>query len=239
MSDRQQWTTAQIAEASGYSVQQVRDLEALGVIATADRTASGHRRFGANHLRDLRAYRDLAFAVGPVRARTVMTSTGTLPIDQAVALMGALHLELHREREELLAARRALVAIESEARTDAPPQDGDAMTITELSLALGVRPSALRHWEHEGLLCPERIVTPAGPVRRYRVTDIAQARIVVALRTAGHGVARVREALAALTGLGEVEPSLAVLDDRAALLARRWRALLRAGATLSERLGPP
>lgn len=231
-------TTSAMAEASGYSVQQVRDLEALGVIAAASRTASGHRRFAATHLRQLLAYRDLALAVGPVDARRVLAEIRTLAPAEAVARVGALHIGLHREREQLLAARAALVAIGEEAVTDARATDADAMTITELSGALGVRPSALRFWEREGLLQPEHLRTRSGTARRYRVAAIRQARIVVALRAAGHRICEVAAALEAITELGEVETSIAVLDERADLLTRRWHGLLRAGATLTEILGP-
>ena len=65
-------STATVAAASGYSVQQVRDLEALGVIPAATRAPNGYRQFAAEHVRGLRAYRDLARAVGAVEARRLV-----------------------------------------------------------------------------------------------------------------------------------------------------------------------
>ena len=64
-------TTGRLAAAGGYSVQQVRDLERLGVIPPAVRMLNGYRRFGPEHVTALRAYRALAVAVGPVEARSV------------------------------------------------------------------------------------------------------------------------------------------------------------------------
>ncbi|WP_408896720.1 MerR family transcriptional regulator [Nocardioides sp. R1-1] len=232
-------STADVAAASGYSPQQVRNLEALGVIAPAARTPSGHRRFSAEHVRDLVAYRDLASAVGPVVARRVMRDVRTLPTQEATALVGSLHTGLVGERTQALAARSALLAISGEADTDAPAADPDAMTITELSDALGVRASTLRFWEQEGLVAAERVVTRAGTARRYPLAAIREARIVVALRAAGYRVPEVRIAIAALRELGDTAGSLEALDARLATIAQRMLVLLRAGSVLAELVSAP
>ncbi|WP_371746851.1 MerR family transcriptional regulator [Rhodococcus pyridinivorans] len=72
-------TTGRLAAATGYSVQQVRDLERLGVIPSAVRMPNSYRRFGPEHVTALRAYRALAVAVGPVEARRVMHDVQVLP----------------------------------------------------------------------------------------------------------------------------------------------------------------
>ncbi len=232
-------STAVVAAASGYSVQQVRNLEALGVIPAAERTPAGYRRFSAVHVRDLEAYRDLAVAVGPVVARRVMRDLRALPVEDATALVGSLHAGLAAEREQALAARRALVAVSGEVVTDAPADDADTMTITELADALGVRASTLRFWEREGLVAPERIATRAGAARRYPVTAIQEARIAVALRAAGYRIPEVREAIGAVRELGDTARSLEALDARVTTIAQRVLALLRAGAVLAEIVSVP
>ncbi|WP_239647218.1 MerR family transcriptional regulator [Nocardiopsis baichengensis] len=233
--------TADVAAATGYSVQQVRDLEARGVIAPAHRAANGYRRFSALHVRDLSAYRDLAAAVGPVPARRTMRVIRTAPRDEAAALVGSLHAGLVREREEALAARDALLAIRaeagSEAASEAGPPERDAMTITELSGALGVRASTLRFWERSGLLAPERVATRAGSARRYPLGAIREARIVAALRSAGYRIPDVRRAVAALRGLHGAEEPLDALEARVGAIAERTLALLRAGTVLGAIIG--
>lgn len=137
-------TTTAAASAAGYSAQQVRDLEARGVIPVAARSpTSGYRWFTAEHVRHLRAYRDLAYAVGPVEARRAMRDIRLQPRDQATALICGFHARLNAEREQALAARHALESINEEATTDAEPVEDDYMTITELSQALGVKASTL------------------------------------------------------------------------------------------------
>ena len=227
-------TTSAVAAASGYSVQQVRDLESRGVIAPAVRAANGYRAFAASHVRELSAYRDLARAVGPALARRTMRDLRSLPADEAVALVGDLHARIGTERTQALAARAALLAIEAEAATDAAPVEGDAMTIGELAQALGVRTSTLRYWEQVGLVSPERIATRAGTARRYPLPAIREARITAALRAGGYRIPDVQRAIGAVRELGDVADPLAALDARLAAIADRALALLRAGAVLAD-----
>lgn len=234
MSPAEALTVTAVATATGYSAQQVRDLEALGVIPPAARARNGYRRFSADHVRDLHAYRDLAHAVGPVPARRAMREIRTLPTAEAAALVCSFHTRLNQERDQAVAARTALRSIRAEAATDADPVDADSMTITELSRALGVRASTLRFWEQAGLVAPERITTRAGSARRYPVAAIREARITTALRAAGYRVPEVRQAMTAIRDLQDVGRSLEALDARLDDIAERALALLRASATLSE-----
>ncbi|WP_418063301.1 MerR family transcriptional regulator [Pimelobacter simplex] len=231
-------TTAAAAAASGYSVQQVRDLEAQGVIAPAARAANGYRRFTADHVRDLHAYRELAAAVGPVEARRTLREVRRLPAGAATELVGRLHAGLVAERERALAARAALTAIGAEPGTDAPPVPADTMTITELAQALGVKASTLRFWEQAGLVAPERVATRAGTARRYPVPAVREARIAAALRAGGYRIPDVRRAIAAVRDLDDVSDSVAALDARLDAIAARALALLRAGTRLAEIIAP-
>ncbi|WP_323095423.1 MerR family transcriptional regulator [Intrasporangium sp. YIM S08009] len=244
-------STRAVADASGYSVQQVRVLEGLGVVPPADRAANGYRWFRPEHVLALRAYRRLADAVGPVVARRVLADVRTLPLDEAAARVSALHVGLTRQRDEALAARRALALVRDEASLDTAAtgdsggtEDPDAMTITELARALGVRTSTLRFWEREGLVAPERVGSGSVRGRRYPVAAIREARVAAALRSAGHPVPAVREVVASLRRLAgpDTPPSpagttgAAGLDPDAALqrhldaIARRTLALVAAGA---------
>ncbi|TWG08451.1 MerR family transcriptional regulator [Saccharopolyspora dendranthemae] len=227
-------STAAVAAASCYSLQQVRDLEGRGVIPEADRADNGYRRFSEAHVRALRAYRDLAHAVGPVEARRAMREIRRCAPEIGVALISSLHAGLNQERGQAMAARRALEAIEAEERVDAEPVEADSMTITELSQALGVKSSALRFWEGEALVAPDRVATRVGTARRYGLVAIREARITAALRAGGYRVPEVREAIGAIRELRDVSGSLAALDARLLAIGQRGLALLRAGALLAE-----
>ncbi|WP_129787444.1 MerR family transcriptional regulator [Promicromonospora panici] len=246
--------TADVARESGYSVQQVRDLERLGVVPPAVRGANGYRSYTPTHVQALRAYRGLASAAGPVEARRLLaalfaeTPTAGTPtagpptagpptagqqtprLAEAAAEIGAVHVRLARERDEALRAQEALRAIQGEVS-----DTGDTMTITELAAALGVRTSTLRFWEQEGLAVPERVTTLRA--RQYGTEAIREARIVAALRSSGYGVPAVRDVVATLRQVDGIAEGIAeaerILDARLDQIAIRTIALLRTGADLA------
>ncbi|HST83685.1 MAG TPA: MerR family transcriptional regulator [Kineosporiaceae bacterium] len=229
--------TVDVARESGYSVQQVRDLERLRIIPPATRSANGYRSYAPIHLHALRAYRGLASATGPVAARRLLAQLRSGTITDAAAAVNAVHAGLARERAEALSARAALAAIESEANLADAEREGDAMTITELAAALAVRASTLRFWEQEGLVLPERVTSLRA--RRYGVAAVRQARIVAALRSSGYGVPAVREVLETLHQLDGLAAAQRILDQRLNQIAERSVALLRAGADLATVIEAP
>ncbi len=228
-------TTRRLAEATGYSVQQVRDLERLGVIPPAARRPNGYRAFSAVHVTALRAYRRLATAVGPVAARATMREIRRLPYDEAVARVVALHVGLARSREATVSALRALDAIVGEGAAASAPDPADTMSITELSAALGLPSSTLRFWEHEGLLTPER--TGSLRTRHYPPRAADDARIVAALRAGGYRIPAVRTVMASLHAAGDPTEARDALRGRLRAVAQASEALLRAGTDLADLLG--
>jgi DNA-binding transcriptional MerR regulator len=219
--------TVEVAGQCGYSVQQVRDLERLGVIPPAEREANGYRSYTATHVHALRAYRGLAEAAGPVEARRLLAELRTGTTVEAAAAVDEIHARLARERAEVLRAQRALDWV----RAEEDGQDDDFMTITQLAEALGVRSSTLRFWEEEGLVRPERVTTLRA--RRYGPPAIRAARVVVALRAGGYGIPAVREVMSSLDGLDGPEEARRILRGRLDRIAARSVALLRAGADLA------
>ncbi|MER6286038.1 MerR family transcriptional regulator [Streptomyces sviceus] len=219
--------TTDVARESGYSAQQVRDLERLGVIPPARRSDNGYRSYTPLHVRALRAYRGLAAAAGPVEARRLLAELRTATVTEAAAAVDEVHARLARERAEVLRAQRALEGIQAEGAGE----DDDFMTITQLAQALGVRSSTLRFWEEEGLVLPERVTTLRA--RRYGPAAIRAARLVVALRAGGYGIPAVREVMASLDGADGLEDARRILRERLDRIAARSVALLRAGADLA------
>jgi DNA-binding transcriptional MerR regulator len=228
------WRTADVARAAGWSVQQVRDLEAEGVLPPAPRTASGHRVWDERHARAATAYRHLSAALGPATAAALLRTAraeGTVP---ALHALDAAHADLHAQRLALAAAVAAAAQVAAEPVDDALPSD--AMGTAELARALGVRASTLRHWDAEGLVAPDR--GPRG-ARSWSPAQVRTVRVVHQLRLAGHPVPAVRSVVAHLGGPGGWDEVTALLRGREAALDRRSRALLRGGALLDAVLGGP
>src|SRR5690606_20206511 len=107
----------------------------------------------------------------------------------------------------------------------------DAMSISELAAALGVRPSTLRHWEAEDLVVPDR--DPARGTRRYTPAQVRDARIVHQLRKAGYRIAPLRALIPQLRRARRLADVTSALAARDADIAARSKALLDGAAALS------
>lgn len=221
--------TVDVARQAGCSVQQVRNLERDGVLPPATRTAAGYRIYGEIHLYSAHAYRALAIGTGPVEAKRIVRAVHQAPTSEVLALLDAAHAGLDRERTDLALAKEAVEAISVEPIEGVRPSD--SMSVSDLAAALGVRTSALRHWDAEGLVVPDRI--PPRGTRRYTPAQARDARIVHQLRSAGYRIDPLRTLMPELRhgrGSADVRAALATRD---ASIATRSRALLDAAAALS------
>lgn len=154
---------------------------------------------------------------------------------ELLALLDAAHARLHTERQALRRATEAAAAISGEPVKDARPSD--SMSISELAHALGIRPSALRHWEAEGLVKPARSTTQR--VRTYTPSDVRDARIVHQLRQAGYRIPLLQALMPQLRhtrGWDEISSALAA---REISLNSRSRQLVQGAAALSALLEEP
>ncbi|MFJ4651553.1 MerR family transcriptional regulator [Nocardia sp. NPDC088792] len=220
--------TVDVARLAGYSVQQIRNLEQAGVLPPAVRTDAGYRVYDESHVLSARAYGSLAAGAGPVEARKIMRAAHTLPGSGMLALLDAAHARLDQERRDLEFATTAARVIADEPIADV--RRSDDMSISELANALGVRSSALRHWDAEGLVVPSRGGSRAA--RRYAPEDVRDARIVHQLRSAGYRITQLRELMPQLRGERRWEAVMAGLAARGASIEARSRALFEGGAAL-------
>lgn len=226
--------TVAVARHAGYSVQQVRNLERDGVLPPATRTTAGYRVYTEQHVRSALAYRALAAGTGPVEARKIMRAAHGYPASELLALLDAAHARLDKERRELKLAIEAAETIAAEPIEDVRPSD--SMSISELAVALGVRPSALRHWDAEGLVVPRR--ASARGTRRYSPHDVRDARIVHQLRIAGYRIARLRILMPELRRAHRWDEVMTTLAARDASIDARSKALLEGAAALSAVISP-
>lgn len=224
--------TADVARESRYSVQQIRNLERDGVLPAVRRGPTGYRIYSDVHVHAARAYRELAAGVGPVEAKVVMRALYTLPKKDLLELLDAAHARLHAERQDLARAQQAVAAIAAETIDDS--RSSDAMSISELADALGIRPSTLRHWDAEGLVVPRR--TSTAEARTYAPSDVRDARIVHQLRLAGYGIESLRALLQDLRSTRRWTDVGEALAARDVSITNRSYALLRAAAALAPLL---
>lgn len=220
--------TAEVGDLAGYSVQQIRNLERDGVLPAAERSSSGYRSYRDIHVVSARAYRALAAAVGPVEAKDIVRAAHRDAPATMLALLDAAHAGLDTERRDLEATRAAAQHISAEPIADV--RGSDAMTISELADALGIRPSTLRHWDATGLVTPGR--TKIRDERTYSPADVRDARIVHQLRRAGYGIPALGPLMAEFRDTRRWSEVLDRLAVRDASIESRSLALLEAAAEL-------
>lgn len=220
--------TADVARRVGCSVQHVRDLERDGVLPPAARTASGYRTYREVHLQSALAYRALAAGVGPVEAKKIVRAFHQCPTAHALALLDAAHARLDTERADLRQAKEAARTISDEPIDDV--RASDAMSISELADALGVRPSTLRHWDAQALVIPDR--EPVRGTRRYTPAQVRDARIVHQLRQAGYRITPLQALMPQLRRTRRAQDVEKALAARDISITTRSRALLDAAAAL-------
>lgn len=215
-----------LASRVGVSTQQVRNLEAAGVLPAADRTGNGYRIYRDQHLDALLCYQALAPGHGAPPARTIMSAINAGDINLALEMIDATHVQLHQQRQALDATTRALTQVALAA--DERPAPAGPLSIGELAHYLGIRPSALRVWEDAGLLTPERRTHQHHRV--YGAGDIRDARVIHLLRQGHYRFDRIKPVIDGLRGNASIDALQTALAERRATLIHRAKALLHGAA---------
>lgn len=224
-----------LARMAGLSTQQIRNYVDAGILPPAPRSPAGYRRLDAGHRRALLTFRALARGYGRDAAPAIMRAVhaGDLPL--ALALVDAGHAALHEQRRTLRATGEALEAVAGQAE-DASALPRSGMRIGEVAALLGVRASALRVWEANGLLAPKR--DPDTGYRRFGAADVRDARMVVLLRQGRYPLPQIRAILDGLRRTGGSDALSAAIAQRQAALTRQAAAMLEAASHLHRYVTP-
>lgn len=220
--------TVDLARAVGVSTQQVRDYEAQGLLPRVERSTTGYRLYADHHLEALRTVRAMMSAgYTGQQVREVMQAVHRGAAETALALIDARHAEIDRQRKQV---RLTLDAIGALSSGSSPLQDvrhPRPLLVGKAARAAGVRQSALRFWEQEGLLQPKR-----DKWSGYRYYDQAQMRrleIIVHLRRVNYTFDAIRSVLDELAA-GRPESTLRAIEQRRAEIAASSRACTQATA---------
>lgn len=222
----------ELARFAGVSTQQIRNYEDFGLLPPVPRSANGYRVFSKQHLDALRATRAMAEAgYSQGQALEVMEAIRSGNIATVLARIDAMHAGIAAQRstlERTLAAIRLLV----NEMADQPGPLGrrrDVLRIGEAAREVGVRPSALRFWESEGLLQPSR--DPSSGYRLYDRREARRLKVVALLRNAHYGFDAIRSVLDELAA-GRSETALRAVEQRRQDIDARSCACAKATATL-------
>jgi DNA-binding transcriptional MerR regulator len=221
-----------LASSAGVSTQQVRALEAAGVLPPAERSASGYRIYREEHLSALHCYQALVPGHGASSARAIMAAVIRGEPEEALETIDADHAALQQQRRALDATTPALARVTEELAES--PRPSEPMTIGQLADLLGVRTSALRVWEDAGLLSPARRTGQRH--RLYDAEDVRDARVIRLLRQGHYRFNRIEPVIEELRGSSGTGSLRVAITERRAALASRSRAMLHGAALLHEHL---
>lgn len=222
-----------LARAVGISTQQIRNYLDDGILPAVTRSPSGYRLFTAAHLDALILARHLARGHGWPRTREIMRAVNQRRPYDALAIIDENHGELHRERRHLAEILIAVSTLAAGTEGTEASLRG-RITIGQVARRTGVRRSALRVWENQGLLCPDRDSRTGH--RSYSPADVRDAHIVVLLRGLGYRHPTIGTVLHELRASGSTERLQTTLSQRQLELAQRSRCRLEASAALHEYL---
>lgn len=221
--------TVDLARAVELSTQQVRDYEAGGFLPPVERSESGYRLYTERHLKALRTVRTMISAgYRSQQVLEVMRAVHAGDLDTALALVDAHHAELDRLRRQ---AEQTLDAIRTAIDGVAGPGERrpKCLRIGEAARAVGVRASALRFWEQQDLLQPER--DSRSGYRLYDRRQVRRLEVVVLLRGMNYDFDAIRSVLDELA-VGRPEPTLKAVEKRRNEISASSRACTKATAGL-------
>jgi DNA-binding transcriptional MerR regulator len=215
--------TKDLAQAVHVSVQQVRNYEASGFIPAVERSPSGYRRYTQQHLVALKTARHMIAGYGWQRAQQIMQAVHQGRLSDALALIDERHAELAGTRLQLEQTLAALSALEAQLPSDTQGRFSERLRVGAAARLVGVRVSALRFWEQQGLLHPIR--EKGSRYRLYDERQLRRLRIVALLRQASYDFAAIRTTLDELEAGQPQRAAAAVEQRRSKLAGMSWRCL--------------
>ncbi len=186
-------------------MQTVRKYEAWGFLPPAERSATGYRLYTYRHLHAIEAARIMKAGYGWQSALSVMQAVHRGDLESALAVVDSRHAELDRGRREVGGTPQALRHVTGRQETGTRVRRSGGRRVGQAARRLGVRVSALRFWEEEGLLQPHR--DESSGYRLYDEQQMRRLQVVVLLKEAGYDFDAIRSVLGELSA-GRPESAL-------------------------------
>ncbi|GAA0134540.1 hypothetical protein YSY43_13800 [Paenibacillus sp. YSY-4.3] len=144
----------EIAKKLQISTSALRHYEAWGLIPKVERSENGYRNYTKEHEAYFQCIRAMNTGFGMDMIRKVMPRIRNGEILDALWLINEAQVNLHAEKE---AAQRTVDMLDLKELIDLPKYTSkNTFTIGEVAKEANVSASAIRHWEKEGLIRPER-----------------------------------------------------------------------------------
>lgn len=165
-----------IARELNISTSALRHYESWGVVPAPERAENGYRLYTKEHLAYFRCLRALSSGFGFKLTSDVLRHIQNGDMDAAFWLISEAQSELNHEKA---VADKTLALLENPELPVLPKKKTKShMTIGEVATLAEVEPSAIRHWEKEGLISPDR-----NPENGYRIFTNMHLRQILMIRT--------------------------------------------------------
>ncbi|UKS31101.1 MerR family transcriptional regulator [Paenibacillus sp. HWE-109] len=183
-----------IAKELQISTSALRHYESWGVVPLPERSDNGYRLYTKVHLVYFRCLRAMLPGFGFTLTYDVLRDIQKADMDHAFWLVNAEQAKLHEEKR---AADQSLVLLQDPQLTVFKDRKlNKLMTIGEVAAITNVQSSAIRHWEKEGLLKPER--DPRNGYRFYTPVHVRQILLINNLRRTVYYLGKMKELVQAV-----------------------------------------
>jgi DNA-binding transcriptional MerR regulator len=184
----------EIAKKLNISTSALRHYEAWGLVPFVERAANGYRIYTKEHEAYFQCIRAMYAGFGMNLIREVMPRIIRGEKLDALWLINKAQVNLHAEKETV---QRTVDMLDLKELNDLPKyRKNNSFTIGEVAEETNVSTSAIRHWEKEGLIKPER--HHESGFRIYSPSDIRKVLIIRTVQRVVYSLDTVREVLSEL-----------------------------------------
>jgi DNA-binding transcriptional MerR regulator len=185
------YTPKQVAKQLNVSMTTLRRYEELDLIPDVPRTTSNHRYYTSTHMQAFVAIRALLKGYDIPVAYEVMKKIKQGDIVDGLWLINQQLQDIHLEKQRVESILNMIQQTDfSKYKNN---QITDAMTIGEVAKICGVNPSAIRHWEKEGLIRSER--NPQNGYRIFTSRDLRKIIVISSLRKSVYFIESMKQLL--------------------------------------------
>lgn len=190
----ERYTPNQIAGMLQVSTTTLRRYEEQDLIPAVPRTPSNHRYYGEVHVQAFTTIRILLQGYDIPVAYEVMRMMKQGQTEQALWMINGqqhqIHLEMKRVEDILAMIRHTDLPSTLNTEWTTPMNIGEAAAIA------GVRTSAIRHWEAEGLIRSER--NPENGFRMFSLAELRKILVISSLRKTVYYIDNMRSLLSTM-----------------------------------------
>ncbi|WP_096439754.1 MerR family transcriptional regulator [Alteribacter populi] len=184
----------EIAKKLNISTSALRHYESWGLVPTVEREENGYRIYTNEHEAYFKCIRSLLPGFGMDLVKKVMPLIKNGKIVKALWLINKAQVDLYKEKETV---QRTVEILDLKELMQIPTYlTKNYFTIGEVAREANVSASAIRHWEKEGLINPER--HKESRFRIYSPSDIRRVLIIRTVQRVVYSLDIVREILSDL-----------------------------------------